>query len=281
MTFDKGGWLVCEVAYARPITEVLAELSGGDLAAKLRAARQLADDFGADSRSTEALTKLLTDSSAHWGLKQEAALDLGRIGGSAGAAPLVRALGHTDPRVRRAVALALGEAGEASAAEALRRAIETDRAEDVVAAAEISLGRLRAPGAKDYLTRQLSRDSRWWDSVRIGALIGLSKLGDPAVAATFEKYTGPKHVADVRLAALNGWEASAPGDPKLAATLRTLTSDRNRNVRLAAIQGLGKLHRAEDLAILEALTKDPDPNVSQFAKDGIEETKSFTAPPAQ
>ncbi len=278
VTFDKGGWLVCEVAYARPITEVLAELSGGDLAAKLRAARQLANDFDTDPRTVDALTKILTDPSAHWGLKQEAALDLGRIGGSAGTAPLTRALGHPDPRVRRAVALALGEAGEVSAAEALRHAIETDRAEDVVAAAEISLGRLRAPGAKEYLTKQLSRDSRWWDSVRIGALIGLAKLGDPTLAATFEKYTGPKQVSEVRLEALNGWEASAPGDPKLAASLRTLTSDLNRSVRIAAIQKLGKLHRAEDLVLLEALTKDPDPNVVVFAQDGIDETKAFTAP---
>jgi len=278
VTFDKGGWLVCEVAYARPIAEVLAELSGGDLAARLRAARQLANDFGTDPRSVDALTKLLADPAAHWGLKQEAALDLGRIGGSAGAAPLVRALGSPDPRVRRAVALALGEAGEVSAAEALRGSIETDRAEDVVAAAEISLGRLRAPGAKDYLTRQLSRDSRWWDSVRLGALIGLSKLGDPALGGTFEKYIAPTYVADVRLVALKGWEASAPGDPKLAASLRTLTSDLNRNVRLDAIQRLGKLHRTGDLDLLEALTKDPDPNVVVFAQDGIDETKSFTAP---
>ncbi len=205
-------------------------------------------------------------------------LDLGRIGGSAGAAPLTKALSNPDARVRRAVALALGEAGEASAAEALRRAVETDKAEDVVAAAEISLGRLQTPGTKDYLTRQLSRESRWWDSVRIGALIGLGKLGDPTLAAVFESYMSPKQVSEVRLAALNGWTAAAPGDPKLAATLRTLASDRNRNVRLAAIQGLGKLHRTEDLAFLEALTKDPDPNVVVYAKDGIEETKAFTAP---
>ncbi len=277
VTFDKGGWLVCEVAYARPIAEVLAELSGGDLAAKLRAARQLADDFGGDPRAIEALTRILADPSAHWGLKQEAALDLGRIGGSAGAAPLVRALGNPDPRVRRAVALALGEAGEVSAAQTLRRTVESDRAEDVVAAAEIALGRLRAPDAKAYLTRQLARQSRWWDSVRIGALIGLSKLGDPTLAAVFESYTGPKYVADVRLAALSGWESAAPDDPKFASSLRTLTADLNRNVRLAAIQKLGKLHRTEDVALLEKLTKDPDPNVVVFAKDGIDETKAFTA----
>ena len=278
VTFDKGGWLVCEVAYARPISEVLAELSNGDLAARLRAARQLANDFANDPRAVDALTKILADPAAHWGLKQEAALDLGRIGGSASSAPLAKALADPDARVRRAAALAAGQAGETSAAGALRRTVETDKAEDVVAAAEISLGRLQAPGTKEFLTRQLSRESRWWDSVRLGAILGLGKLADPTLAAVFETYTAPKYVADVRLAALNGWEAAAPGDSKLGASLRTLTADRNRSVRLAAIQKLAKLHRTEDLALLEALTKDPDPNVIVFAKDGIDETKAFVAP---
>jgi aminopeptidase N len=276
VTFDKGGWLVCEVKYARPIEEVLAELSGADLAGKLRAARQLADDFPTDPRSVDALSRLVDDPVAHWGLKIEAATDLGTIGGSAVPAPLGKALGSPDARVRRAAALALGKAGEASAAQTLRRTIETDKAEDVVAAAEISLGRLRAPGAKDYLTRQLSRESRWWDSVRIGALIGLGKLGDPSLGPVFARYVAPGYVQDVRTAALNGWEASAPDDPKFAAALRELTSDRNRGVRLAAIQKLGKLHRKDDLALLETLQKDPDPNVVVYATDGVDELKSFT-----
>jgi aminopeptidase N len=275
VTFDRGGWLVCEVKYARPISEVLAELSGADLAGKLRAARQLADDFPTDPRSVEALSRVLADPAAHWGLKQEAALDLGRIGSSAAVPTVSKALGDADARVRRAAALGLGQAGEASAADALRRTVETDRAEDVVAAAEISLGRLRAPGVKEYLIRQLARGSRWWDSARLGALLGLSKLADPSLAPVFELYTGPKYVQEVRLAALNGWEGAAPEDPKLAASLRTLTSDRNRSVRLAAIQKLGKLHHEENLPLLESLTKDPDPNVAQFAKDGIDETKGF------
>jgi HEAT repeat protein len=278
VTFDKGGWLVCEVKYKRPIGDVLAELSAGDLSAKLRAARQLSEDFPTDPRAVEALARLLADPSAHWGLRQEAALDLGRIGGSAAVPALSRALADPNPRVRRAVALALGTAGEASAADALRRTVEVDKAEDVVAAAEISLGRLRAPGAKEYLIRQLSRDSRWWDSIRLGALIGLGKLADPTLASTFDSYTDPKHVQEVRLAALGGWEAAAPEDPRLAARLRALTSDRNRTVRLAAIQKLGKLHLEQDRPLLEKLTADPDPNVSQFAKDGIEETAAFTVP---
>ncbi len=276
VTFDKGGWLVCEVKYARPISEVLAELSGADLAGKLRAASQLADDYSTDPRSLDTLSRLLADPSTHWGLKQEAALDLGRIGGSSVQAALTKALAGPDQRVRRAAALALGQAGEASAADALRRAVETDKGEDVVAAAEISLGRLRAPGTKDFLLKQLGRDSRYWDSVRLGALIGLGKLGDLALAPTFAKYTAPGYVQDTRVAAMGAWESAAPEDPNFAASLRKLTSDRNRTVRLAAIQKLGKLHRTEDLALLEALQKDPDPNVVVFATDGIDELRSFT-----
>ncbi len=275
VTFDKGGWLVCEVIYTRPITEVLAELSGADLAGKLRAARQLANDFPTDARSVDALSKLLADPATHWGLKQEAAIDLGKIGGSAVQPALAKALGSSDARVRRAAALALGHAGEASAADTLRRTVETDEAEDVVAAAEISLGRLRAPGAKDFLVRQLRRESRWWDSVCLGALMGLGKLGDPSLASTFAKYTAPGYVQEVRIAAMTGWEGAAPEDPAFAADLRRLTSDRNRSVRLAAIQKLGKLHRAEDLPLLEALQKDPDPSVVVFATDGIDEYRSF------
>jgi aminopeptidase N len=275
VTFDKGGWLVCEVKYARPVSEVLAEMAGADLAGKLRAARQLAEDFPTDPRSVGAIARLLADPAAHWGLKQEAALDLGRIGGSAAVPALSKALVDADARVRRAAALGLGPAGEVSAANALRRTVETDEAEDVVAAAEISLGRLGAPGVKDYLVRQASRSSRWWDSVRLGAVIGLSKLGEPSLAPVLEPYAGPNYVQEVRLAALNGWEGAAPEDPKLAASLRKLTSDRNRSVRLAAIQKLGKLHHEEDLPLLESLTTDPDPDVAQFAKDAVEETRAF------
>ena len=280
VTFDKGGWLVCEVIYTRPITEVLAELSGADLAGKLRAARQLANDYPMDPRSVDALSKILSDPAAHWGLKQEAAVDLGKIGGSAVQPALAKAMQAPDARVRRAAALALGHAGEASAAETLRRTIETDKAEDVVAAAEVSLGRLRAPGAKDFLVKQLGRESRWWDSVRLGALLGLGKLGDPSLAPQFAKYSGPGYVTEVRIAAMTGWETVAPEDPAFAADLRRLTSDRNRTVRLAAIQKLGKLHRAEDRALLEALLKDPDPNVVVYATDGLDELKAF-APASQ
>ncbi len=277
VTFDKGGWLVCEVKYERPIGEVLAELDRGDLAARLRAARQLADDFGRDPRAVAALARVLADPAAHWGMKQEAALDLGRAGGADAARALEKALSaEANPRVRRAVALGLGACGEASSAAALKRAIETDRAEDVVGAAEISLGRLGAPGTKDYLVKQLSRSSRWFDGIRVSALTGLGKLEDPSLAPLFDGYTDGKYVQDVRAAAVAGWVSAAPEDPKLADKLRQLTSDRNRSIREDAVKRLGTLHREADLALLRELEGDPDPTVAEFARAGIEETESFT-----
>ena len=52
-------------------------------------------------------------------------------------------------------------------------------------------------------------------------------------------------------------------------------------MRLAAIQAIGKLHRAEDRPLLEALQKDPDPTVAVFATDGVDELDSFTKRPTR
>jgi aminopeptidase N len=276
VTFDKGGWLVCEVKYERPIGEVLDELDHADLAARLRAARQLADDFGRDPRAVAALARVLADPAAHWGLKQEAALDLGTCGGAEAVRALEQALAaEPNPRVRRAVAHGLGTGGAASSAAVLRRAIETDRAEDVIGAAEISLGRIGAAGTRDYLVKQLSRASRYWDSVRVGALQGLGKLEDASLASVFASYTDPKYVQEVRAAAVEGWAAAAPDDPKLAERLRQLTGDRNRTIRENAVQRLGALHHESDLVLLRELSGDPDPTIAEFGREGIEGTEAF------
>ena len=280
VTFDKGGWLVCEVNQARPIGEVLEEFAHGDLAARLRAARQLGQDFARDPQAAAALSRTLADPAAHWGLRQESAMDLGTIGGEPALAALEKALTDGDRRVRRAAALALGGTGSAAAAGSLRRAIETDSAEDVVAAAEISVGRLDVAGARDLLRKQLSRRSRYWDSIRIGALIGLGKIADASLASLFDPYTDPKYCQQVRAAAIEGWAKSAPDDASLAGRLRQFTSDRNRQIREDAIQRLAGLHHESDLPLFRKLSMDPDPDIAQFGRDGVEEIEAFLAKPA-
>jgi aminopeptidase N len=71
VVFDKGNWLVAEARVTRSLEEVLYQLDHGDLAARLQAARQLAGDFSRRPRATAALSRLLADPKAHWGLRQE------------------------------------------------------------------------------------------------------------------------------------------------------------------------------------------------------------------
>jgi len=281
VTFDKGGWIVCEVRYERPIEEVVDELKSGDLAARLRAARQLAEDFPREQSAISALSSIVADTGAHWGLRQEAATNLGSIGGAAAGSALEKALTDKDRRVRRAAALALGECGQPSAARALSHAAETDAAEDVAAAAEIALGEIAAPGAKDFLSRQLSRASRYWDSIRIGALIGLGKLHDASLAATFDSYAAPKYRQEVREAALDGWGGAAADDPKLSERLRAFIGDPNRQIREDAIHRLADLHHEADLPLFQKLAADPDPSVAEFGREAIDEITTFLKTPSK
>jgi aminopeptidase N len=277
VVFDKGGWVVSEVQFERGLREVLYLLEKGGLAERLRAARQLATDFPQGPEAVEALSRVVADPGAHWGLRQEAAEDLARVGGEGTAAALITALHDADRRVRRAAAVALGGRAGRETAEALRRVVETDAAEDVVAAASFSLGRIHAPGAREVLEKQLQRDSRWWDVIRVGALKGLAELEDPSLAATFAARTTAEDKLEVRLAALDGWLRAAPEDPRLWARLRELTADGNRKVRSDALKKLTGLHRAADLPFLRELAEgEDDPDLARAARDAAEEGGAFS-----
>jgi hypothetical protein len=95
----------------------------------------------------------------------------------------------------------------------------------------------------------------------------------------FESYSDPKYRQEVRLAALDGWEKAAPGDPRLAERLRQFTPDRNRNVRQEAIRRLGELHHESDLPLFQRLALDPDPTMAEFARQSIEEIEAFVRAP--
>ena len=276
VVFDKGNWLVAELRVERSLEEVLYLLERGDLAAGLQAARQIAAGFARRPEGAAALSRLLADPQAHWGLRQEAARDLGTIGGEAARQALVGAATDPDRRVRRAVAVALAEAAGAKAAVALRRMVENDDAEDVIAAAAFSLGRMHAPDAAAFLSRQLDRESNWAHAIRGGAMLGLAALEDPAQVATFASYVGPAYPSPVRLAALDGWFRVAPDVAALAARLRELTADDNLAVQGDAIEKLGKLHREADREFLEQLAEsEPNENLAQAARAAVELIQAF------
>ena len=274
--FDKGNWLVAELRVERSLGEVLHQLEHGDLAARLQAARQIAADFPRRPEGVAALARLLADPGAHWGLRQEAALDLGAIGGEGARQALAAAAADPDRRVRRAAAVALGGTAGPGAVQALRALVESDTAEDVVAAAALSLGRMHAPGAAEFLVGQLDRDSRWAEAIRTGAMGGLAELEEPSLVPTFAAYLDPAYPSPIRLAALDGWFRAAPEAGDLPTRLRELTGDDNLAVQGAAIEKLGQLHRAADLPFLEQLAADePNENLAQAARDAVETIRAF------
>ncbi len=138
---DKGNWLVAEIHQDQLVDELVYQLQHGDLAAALRAARQLAEDYDRDPVAITALAEVLGDGNAHWGLRQEAALDLGTMGGAEAIAALVSGLNNPNSRIRRAVVIGLGRAGGEVSAKALEKAITSDSAEEVIGAATIALGK--------------------------------------------------------------------------------------------------------------------------------------------
>jgi len=275
---DKGNWLVAEIHQEQRLGDLIYQLQNGNLAAALRAARQLANDYGRDTAALEALKTVLANRDAHWGLRQEAALDLGTMGGAAAVGALVAALDDPNSRIRRAVVIGLGNAGGETSAKALVKTIKADPAEEVVGAAAIALGYMRAPSARATLVTLLDRESRYYDVLRHSALTGLAELEDESLARTFERFVDATFNHDVRQAAIEGWSRAAPHDAALQRALRKLADDPDFGIRGTALQKMGELHHADDLDFLGHYAAiATDPNLQKLASEAAETIAGFVA----
>lgn len=275
---DKGNWLIADIYQPLRLPELIYQLENGDLAAALRAARQLADDYARNPTAIAALTRLAANRDAHWGLRQEAALDLGTMGGTDATAALMLMLNDPSSRIRRAAAIALGRAGGDASASALEKAILTDPAEEVIGAAEIALGNMRAPNARATLFAQVDRPSRYYDVIRFSALTGLAALEDPSLASLFADYTNETFNRDVRFAAIDAWVRVAPNDATLRRKLRELAHDPDSGIRAVALDAIGEQHDADDLEFLgDYAAVEKDPELQRRANAALETIASFAA----
>lgn len=273
---DKGNWLVAEIHQDQSVDELVYQLQNGDVAAGLRAARQLAEDFDRDPAAIAALAGVLGDRDAHWGLRQEAALDLGTMGGDDAIAGLVSGLDDPNSTIRRAVAIGLGRAGGVISAEALERSIGSDSAEGVIGAAAIALGTMRASSAKAVLVAQVDRESHDFDVIRHSALRGLAELEDESLAPVFERYVDESFNSEVRAAALEGWSRAAPRNAAFRQTLRDLAYDPDYRIRGIALEKMGGLHHVDDLDFLrEYAATAVDPNLQKTARVAAETIAAF------
>src|SRR6185436_20832254 len=132
-----------------------------------------------------------------------AARALGQVRGSDAAEGLLAARADSHPKVRRAVAAALGEfRDDLTVGEALAAWCQAgDPSYFVEAAAALALGRTRSPLALTTLPALLGRES-FQDIVRVRALEGLAATGDEAALPLVRAAFTPVASFQVRRAAV-------------------------------------------------------------------------------
>jgi aminopeptidase N len=198
--FDPGAHLL-HSGKVEQSEEAWAQALAGDKdgATRVRAARALVE--GGTPAAVRALAQALS-TDARWFVRAEAASALGGIKGAAARDALVAAVDQSDPRVRRAVAAALGGfRGDAKAAAALTSRLgAVEKSPGVLHEAAVALGRTRTPGAYDRLVAQFERPS-WNESAKRGAVSGLGELGDDRALPLVIAETGPSRIEALRAGA--------------------------------------------------------------------------------
>jgi aminopeptidase N len=182
---DPGAYLLCTLTYALGTEEHASILRGEPSpVARIRAARALGKDDA--RRAHDALASALRDE-PFWGVAVEIASVLGEARSDYAREALLAALAHPHPKVRRAVADALGTYRDADVATALM-AQRSDVSYFVIASALTALGKTRDGRAFDALVAACAEPS-WNEVIAAGAARGLAELADaralePLIAAS-------------------------------------------------------------------------------------------------
>ena len=238
VVFDPEFCVAGSVKLEAPADFLRHELEDGpDARARWTAARGLAERD--DARSVEALARSLGKKDEAWMVRAEAARGLGRLRGDEAFAALAAHARDRHPKVRRAVADALGNFRTAAAARALKGVAAEDKSYLVAAEALRALGRTRQPGVLKELVRLVDRPS-WADSQRAGALDGMSQLRDeaalPEVLAR-SRYGIPTRGRRAAVAAL----ANLSDSRETRRHLEDLLDDRDPHFRITVTDALVQL----------------------------------------
>jgi aminopeptidase N len=192
-----------------------------------------------DPPTTRALAETLAKDGEFWGVRAEAAEALGKLRSDEAFEALAANAGTKHPKVRRAIARALGKWKTVKAAELLKKTALRDASYLVEAEAARALGATKHASALDTLVEILDRPS-WADVIRIGAVDGLANLRDdratPHVLARTRYGVSPR-----------GRRAAIMALPKLSSDRRTretledmLDAD-DPYLRVDVVRALGEL----------------------------------------
>jgi aminopeptidase N len=226
-----------------------------NVAARIHAARALAKEG-----STLARTALRTafEKDPSWGVLQQVAKALGKTHAPWAQRILIDALGHGHPKVRRAVADALGQFRSAEVADALLAPAQSDASYFVREAALHALGKTRDKRAFEVLAKAISGSS-WNGTVESGAAYGLGELADERVTPILIEAAAPGKDPSLRRAALAALARSAQSveseRTRIVDAIHERLDDRVFSVQLSAIAAAEQLADPRFLSALDRIAQ--------------------------
>jgi aminopeptidase N len=249
LVVDPRARVLGDIRLKAPFDLLRAQLEGAPGArGRWLAAKALASSD--DAPTLRALGKALASEAEFWGVRAEAADALSVHRSPAAFDILVLALRAKHPKVRRAVASALGRWKTASASAALLAVARKDASYLVEAEAARSLGKTRQASGFDTLVDLLARDS-WADVVRVGAVDGLGASRDDRAVPHLVARTRYGHSPRTRRAAILGL-AKFGHDRKVREVLEDLLDDGDPLLRLDVARALAELGDAKSAPALRA-----------------------------
>jgi aminopeptidase N len=272
--FDAGRSTLASLEIEKPVPLWLAELAQASDAADRIAAAEALEKHTSDE-VVAALGRAL-GGDGFWGVRAAAAATLGHIRSAAARAVLVAALADagSDPRVRRAVAKALGEfRHDEVAAAALEVVVRAgDRSQWVEGEACLALGRTRSPRAHAALRESLVRPS-YVDFIRASSYRGLAEARDESAVplllegTTYGMKSQGRRAAAAALATLAQGRTDA--DARAARErLEELLEDRDFRVTQSALEAVATLGDARSLpALRRAIDTHLDGRIRRRARE--------------
>ncbi|HEY1954134.1 MAG TPA: M1 family aminopeptidase [Polyangiaceae bacterium] len=221
-----------------------------------------------DPPTIEALAERLRDEKEFWGTRHEVAGALAKLRSSEAYAVLASQTKTKHPKVRRAIAAALGSFKTSEALEALKPLALGDESYLVQSDAARSIGKTKQQAALDVLIDVVDRKS-WADVVSVGALDGLAASRDDRAVPHVIARTRYGHPTRARRAAILAL-------PKIAEvrrareTLEDLLDDKDPYLRVDVVRALADLGDPKARpALRNKLETDLDPRVRRRIREAL------------
>jgi aminopeptidase N len=207
-----------------------------------------------DPRSVSALGDAV-EHDGFWGVRVEALLSLGRIGGSDAEKQVLAGVNDRLPWVRDVAVLELGRfKDDTSLSDKLTKIAATDPAYRVRAAALGAIARLQPPEAFEVLAAAVKSKSPD-DIIQKSALRALGTLKDQRAVSILMDWSNPGKPIGSRQAAIGAIAELDKTNHVITQTLISFLNEPNVDIRLAAIFALGARGDTDAIAPLEEMLK--------------------------